>query len=912
MHRSGTSLTAAFVQAMGLELGNNLLPGSYWNPRGYYEDMELVAFSRKVLRECCGQHELEFKEWGWTAQESLNEEMLRFYRQPARELVDRRQKFSQNTQQWGWKDPRTTLLLEFWHQIVSDAKYLLVYRYPWDVTDSILRLNLPFFWQNPDYCLQVWRYYNRHLLRFYQAHDDRCVLVNVHGWLRCPDRFLNLLNHKLSLSLSCSDADEMKRAIAEIYDPQLLSRLPQNHPLIELLYRCDPESFALLDALENVADIPCRGDSLFTPTRYLAEADRLQYEGFERTPDRKLLRLVLKLHQETIKVERPLDSPQFISWLNTAIAAYQKHPQDESKLTQLRQARQQIASRWLATPGDRLQATYDSYLGKAHQLLLDSGFRDEPLTDEERYFLEKLVAEVAKGWEAPQAMQFLLGAMLYRRADQLPLQLTRIAVPQWFLEKAIEFIFYFPSCFHELGEVENYARYMQQLVDLIHHRVVNHQVVNESISKIWDRVARIFADAVNLVPLYFTEQNLKQIYTKRCDILEYLLRKDGYKLDYQFGDRPATRKKIRLGIIKANFTLVSETFTTLPVFEYLDRSQFEIIIYVLEFTGQPLETYCQSRVDKFIKLPKNTHQQVEIIRHDNLDILFFGSIVTNAVHPITLLAHHRLARVQATYFASPVTTGIRHMDYYISGTATEPPEAQTQYREKLALLEGAGFCFNYTIIPDKINPSITRNNLGISENAVAFISGANLFKIIPELRVTWAKILADAPDSVLILYPFGSTWSSDYPKPAFINRITALFEQYGVTRYRLIILDRLADRSQVKQVLALADIYLDSYPYAGANSTVDPLEVGLPTVVKEGNSLRSRQGTALLRELELFDLITNTETDYIQLSIRLAKDAKLRHHWQQKIQQKMQQIPGFLNGRAYGKKMGAMFSRLSL
>jgi predicted O-linked N-acetylglucosamine transferase (SPINDLY family) len=58
--------------------------------------------------------------------------------------------------------------------------------------------------------------------------------------------------------------------------------------------------------------------------------------------------------------------------------------------------------------------------------------------------------------------------------------------------------------------------------------------------------------------------------------------------------------------------------------------------------------------------------------------------------------------------------------------------------------------------------------------------------------------------------------------------------------YILILLDTQANHEDVKTVLQLADIYLDSYPYAGANSMVDPLEVGLPTVVREGNNLRSR------------------------------------------------------------------------
>ena len=100
--------------------------------------------------------------------------------------------------------------------------------------------------------------------------------------------------------------------------------------------------------------------------------------------------------------------------------------------------------------------------------------RDELLTDGEQREAEELSQQVAKGFEAPEAIQYLLAAMLYRRADRLPLQYGRTAVPQWFFNDLLEFMLYFPSYFQEVGEVENYCSYMQQLVDLVHSRVFSN------------------------------------------------------------------------------------------------------------------------------------------------------------------------------------------------------------------------------------------------------------------------------------------------------------------------------------------------------------------------------------------------------------------------------------------------------
>lgn len=885
MHRSGTSLTAAFLQKIGLDLGENLLKGNYWNPKGYFEDIDFVEFQRTILQACSQSDKIGFPDWGWTESEQLNRQKLNTNIEPAKQLVKSR---SHQSGLWGWKDPRTSLMLDFWNQIIPNARYLFVYRYPWDVTDSILRLNIPFFSANPETCLKVWKFYNRHILEFHQRHDNQCLLVNLNTLLTSPGKVLELLKTKLNLPIQYQDQQEqeIQNILRSVYDPKLLRSLHLNHPLIQVLNLTSGGCFKLLNQLDLVADLPSPLSSLSLP----------QNVG-------TLEHLSLRLHQETIKFQLKVDSPQFLSWLSDCIHQYHHSTSHRSALMDLRQARNQIAQFWLSTPADKLKNSYSSNVGKAHKMLLASGMRDEPLTDAEQREAEELSQYVARGFDATEAIQYLLAAMLYWRADQLPLQYGRTAVPQWFFNDLLEFMLYFPSYFQEVGEVEKYYCYMQQLVDLVHTRVFSNPD-----SELWQNVALIFADTVNFVPLYFSTQNLKDVYTKRSDILEFILKMRGNQIDFSFGKRPANRSKIRLGILKTNFAPISETFTTIPAFEHLDRDKFEIILYVLSASSTPLNLYCQSRIDKLVKLPNELGHQVEIIRADDLDILFVGSIVTNAAQNIILLALHRLARLQTTYFASPVTTGIRNMDYYISGNLTEPFQgAQAQYRERLVMVDGTGFCFNYSIQKEEISIKPDRKNLGIPEKSVVFISGANMFKIIPELRETWAKIIAAVPNSVLVLYPFGTTWSGSYIKKPFINKMYAIFDKYSMNRRRLILLDTLPNREAVKAVLNLADVYLDSYPYAGANSTVDPLEVGLPTVVRDGNNLRSRQGAAMLRDIQVFDLITNSEEAYIKLSVALGNNEDFRQQKCQEIKEKMQLKPRFMDGRAYSATLGRIF-----
>ena len=134
--------------------------------------------------------------------------------------------------------------------------------------------------------------------------------------------------------------------------------------------------------------------------------------------------------------------------------------------------------------------------------------------------------------------------------------------------------------------------------------------------------------------------------------------------------------------------------------------------------------------------------------------------------------------------------------------------------------------------------------------------------------------------------------------------------EYGVDKTRLIVLDTLPSRADVKEVLKLTDVYLDSYRHSGGHSLVDALEVGLPTVVLEGNALRARHGTAYLRQIQILDLITDNEIDYIQLAVELGTNSELRKQKSDRIKQKMQQNPSFLDSRSYSAQMGALFQQL--
>ncbi|MEG4166984.1 MULTISPECIES: glycosyltransferase [unclassified Microcoleus] len=606
---------------------------------------------------------------------------------------------------------------------------------------------------------------------------------------------------------------------------------------------------------------------------------------------------------ELVEFNKP---EQFLTLLSQYVGEYQKDQANEVNLANLRQSRQQLANYWLNLPAEQLANAYGGDAGKAHQLLLNSNIKDEALTDAEKTVIDRLAAHLSQGVKNPKDINYLLAAALYRRADQLLLNYENAVIPNWFVNDYLKFMFAAPTLFQEIGEADNYCRYVQGWVSYLHSNIFKNQN-----SQVWQDIAWFFTQSANFIPLYFNSENLKDIYTKRADIIEYAMKNRGAAIDCIFPARPANRPKIRLGVLTKHFGAMTETFATLPAFEYLNREQFEIILYALNLDGNKLEKYCQSRADRLVKLSNDLPTQVQTIRADDLDILLIATNITAVTHPISLLALHRLARVQTTCFNSPITTGMRHIDYYIAGKLMEPaPEGQEHYREQLATIDGPGCCFSYTLEPYTPNVNFTRNSIGISEESVVFISSANLYKLVPELRETWAKIMAAVPNSVLFLMPFGPSWTNHYPGGAFVNNMKAVFAKYGIESNRLRVLKSFPNRADVKEVLKLGDVYLDSYPYAGTTSLVDPLEVGLPTVVRDGDTLRSRMGAAVVRSLSMPDLIANSEASYIQLAVTLGTNPELRQRYRQEIQQKMQANPACFDSVAYSGAIGKLFQEL--
>jgi glycosyltransferase involved in cell wall biosynthesis/GT2 family glycosyltransferase len=222
MHRSGASLAASLLAAWDVQMGDQFL-----------------ELNRRILVACTPPED-GHRDWGWTESESFDAAKLPAFRDEAAALVAARDRLGRP---WGWKDPSASMLLDFWDDILGrEACFLLLYRHPWEVADSMLRTGADVWLTHPGYAARIWTSYNRRILDFHRRQAERTLLVSSNRLLRDPESFASMIRQRFGIE---ADAGALASFVSR----------PDDDPLPRLWRHTNPEAMDLLGALDDAADL---------------------------------------------------------------------------------------------------------------------------------------------------------------------------------------------------------------------------------------------------------------------------------------------------------------------------------------------------------------------------------------------------------------------------------------------------------------------------------------------------------------------------------------------------------------------------------------------------------------------------------------------------------------------------------
>lgn len=116
MHKSGTSMIAGILEKLGVNIGKELL-GSHWsNPLGHFENVEFLKLNEKILKEAGGS-------WNNPPEKEKILALRDEFSAEIQKLVEK-----EESEIWGWKDPRTNLTIELFLPYLKNPYFLVCHR----------------------------------------------------------------------------------------------------------------------------------------------------------------------------------------------------------------------------------------------------------------------------------------------------------------------------------------------------------------------------------------------------------------------------------------------------------------------------------------------------------------------------------------------------------------------------------------------------------------------------------------------------------------------------------------------------------------------------------------------------------------------------------------------------------------
>jgi predicted O-linked N-acetylglucosamine transferase (SPINDLY family) len=318
-------------------------------------------------------------------------------------------------------------------------------------------------------------------------------------------------------------------------------------------------------------------------------------------------------------------------------------------------------------------------------------------------------------------------------------------------------------------------------------------------------------------------------------------------------------KKIRIAYVSSDFSNHPVSMLTAELFELHDRSQFEVFAFCWSPEDRsPLRARVMKAMDHFIRIAHlGDEDAAKLIREHEIDILI--DLQGQTAGARTNMLAYRPAPIQITYLGLPATTGLPSIDYVIADRFLIPEDLAQYYSEKPLYMPEIYQCSDRKRL---IGAAPSRSSCGLPEVGVIFCSLNNNYKFTPEVFEVWMRILLRTPGSFLWLL-------SDNPWAE--NNLRREAAARGISAERVIFAPRVAPENYLARY-ALADLFLDTFPFNAGTTANDALWMGLPVLTYTGRPFASRMAGALLTAAGMPELITYNLADYEEKAVQIANN----------------------------------------
>jgi protein O-GlcNAc transferase len=337
--------------------------------------------------------------------------------------------------------------------------------------------------------------------------------------------------------------------------------------------------------------------------------------------------------------------------------------------------------------------------------------------------------------------------------------------------------------------------------------------------------------------------------------------------------------KIRIGYFSADFRNHPTSHLIAGLLESHDRQRFEVFAFSLWSAKHDWMTERIERsVDRFVDVSKiDDVEVVRLCRGLGLDIAIDLMGYTEHCRPEVFA--RRCAPIQINYLGFIGSMGVPFIDYLIADRFVVDSVNRQCIDEKVIYLPE---CFQVNDSRREISPvKLSRDGLGLPSETTVYCCFNSVYKFNPRVFSMWGEILSRVPDSVLWLTA---------PDRSVEDRLRSEAKSRDLSPSRLIFSGRVPHHEYLAR-FALADLFLDTFPYNGGATSSDALWAGLPVLTLAGRSFVSRMGGSLLEALGLPELIARTPAEYVDTAVRLGLEKEKLLKIRCRLIEQKRQIP---------------------
>lgn len=347
-------------------------------------------------------------------------------------------------------------------------------------------------------------------------------------------------------------------------------------------------------------------------------------------------------------------------------------------------------------------------------------------------------------------------------------------------------------------------------------------------------------------PLAYTGRSVCDLLGRHGEVISDLVEKVAPQFCEPVGERSPGR--LRIGYISGRLRDFNGARWALGWLKNHSREDVETFAFNLGAQEDAGSHAFRRLADHYFHVPFNPLEVANHIRGLDLDLLIWTDIGMGGVE--YQLAPFRLARIQATAWGHPVTSGLPSIDWYLSSDLMEPADADREYTEKLIRLPGSGL----TYPPLTGTPSRkSREDFGLGEGTI-YLSCQNPMKHHPEFDVLYAEICDRADAEIVFL---GGIFKGD------LEILKRRFQRAGIRAHWI----QNLPAGDYLRLIQLSDVILDAPAWNGGNTTIEALSYSKPVVSLPTRFMRGRHSLAFLTQAQVPGLLATSREDYVSLAL---------------------------------------------